>query len=213
MATGTVGTAGMPAPRQARSRAALQRLLSAAEDVLINDGVDEFTIARVAEHAGVSVGGVYRRFAGKEQLIEAVRQNLLARMQDAVGDALAGAEPSVRGVLAAFTGALGEILSVSGQVIPVILAGHRVPEPPAQAGEALAGLQQRFLDAITPYRHEIDHPDPDRALRIAFRTVAGAAVHRAAVIRWWPDGLDWDDWAGEITDMTTAYLTSAGNLR
>ncbi|MBS9532175.1 TetR/AcrR family transcriptional regulator [Mycobacterium sp. M1] len=211
MAAENAETTGMPAPQQARSRAALQRLLTAAEDVLINDGVDEFTIARVAEHAGVSVGGVYRRFAGKDQLIQAVRQDLLARMERAVDDALAGAAPSVAGVLAAFTGALGEILAGSGQVIPVILAGSRVPEAPEQAGQVLAGLQQRFLDTITPYRGEIAHPDPDRALRIAFRTVAGAAVHRTAIIRWWPDGLDWDGWAREIADMTTAYLTSARN--
>lgn len=195
-------------PQQARSRAALQRLLTAAEQVLVNDGVDEFTIARVAEHAGVSVGGVYRRFAGKEQLIEAVRRNLLARMEEAVDDALAGAEPSVTGVLAAFTGALGKILAASGQVIPVILAGSRVPEAPAEAGQVLAGLQLRFLETISPYRSEIGRPDPDQALRIAFRTVAGAAVHRAAVIRWWPDGLDWDAWADELTAMTTAYLTT-----
>ena len=54
-------------PQQARSRAALQRLLASAEYVLVNGGIDGFTIARVAEHAGVSVGGVYRRFEGKEQ--------------------------------------------------------------------------------------------------------------------------------------------------
>lgn len=206
----TAETAGIRPPQQARSRAALQRLLAAAEYVLVKDGADEFTIARVAERAGVSVGGVYRRFAGREQLIDAVRQDLLTRLDEAISTALAGAEPSLPGVLTAFAGALSEILAASGQVIPAIIAGPRLPDAPAQAAGAVTGLQQRFRAAAAPHRAEINHPDPNLALDIAFRTVMAAAVHRAAVVGWWPDGLEWDRWAVEIAGMATAYLATAG---
>src|SRR5271157_2463160 len=90
---------GLQPPQQARSRAALQRLLTSAEHVLVNEGPEEFTIARVAEHAGVSVGGVYRRFASKEQLIDAVRHALLERFEEAVAEAFDKAEPSLGGVV------------------------------------------------------------------------------------------------------------------
>ena len=40
---------GLRPPQQARSRAALQRLLTSAEHVLVNEGPEEFTIARVAD--------------------------------------------------------------------------------------------------------------------------------------------------------------------
>ena len=90
----------VPPPRQARSRAALERLLASAEHVLVHDGIEEFTIIRVAEHAGVSVGGVYRRFANKEQLIDAVREKLLTRLEDSITAALNGYHPSLAAVLA-----------------------------------------------------------------------------------------------------------------
>ena len=51
----------MRPPQQARSRAALQRLLTSAEHVLVNEGLEEFTIARVAEHAGYPLEGTKRR--------------------------------------------------------------------------------------------------------------------------------------------------------
>lgn len=199
---------GSRTPQQARSRAALQRLLAAAQDVLANDGIDEFTIARVAEQAGVSVGGVYRRFASKEQLIEAVRHELLARLEDTVTEALDTADPSLAGVITAFTTALSAILAESGHVIPAMLAsGHRAGTP-EQVPRTFATVRQRFLDAVAPYRDQIRHPDPSAALNVAFRSVIAASVHRAATAPWWPDGLDWQQWAGESAAMATSYLTS-----
>lgn len=199
---------GLPAPQQARSRAALQRLLAAAQDVLANDGIDEFTIARVAERAGVSVGGVYRRFAGREQLIEAVRHELLARLENAVTEALDNAGPSLAEVISAFTAALSAILAESGHVIPAMLAsGHRAGTP-EQVPRTFTAVRQRFFDAVSPYRDQIRHPDPSAALNVAFRGVMAASAHRAATAPWWPDGLDWQQWAGESAAMATAYLNS-----
>jgi AcrR family transcriptional regulator len=198
---------GFNPPQQARSRAALQRLLASAEDVLVNDGVEDFTIARVAEHAGVSVGGVYRRFASKEQLIDAVKQALVERLEQAVAEALDKAEPSLRGVLEAFTTALSETLNESGRVITAVLAGGRSVGVPEQGLRTVISLQERFLDAAAPHQDQIRHPDPPAALMIAFRSMTGAGAHRAATSSLLPDGLTWRQWAREIADMTTAYLT------
>ncbi|MBS4729444.1 TetR/AcrR family transcriptional regulator [Mycobacterium sp. SM1] len=199
---------GVRPPQQARSRAALQRLVASAEHVLVNEGLDEFTIARVAEHAGVSVGGVYRRFASKEQLIEAVKHELLARLENAVAKALRTAQPSLAGVIHAFTAALSQTFAESGRVIPVILAGGRAADPPEQGLRIATGLQQRFFDAAAPYREQIRHERPASALTVVFRSVIAAGAHRAALAPWWPDGLTWQQWAHEIADMTTAYLTA-----
>ena len=195
-------------PQQARSRAALQRLLASAEQVLTNEGLEDFTIARVAEQAGVSVGGVYRRFASKEQLIEAVKQALVERLEEAVAEALDTAEPSLRGVVQAFAAALSETLNDGGRVIPVILAGGHAMQHPEQGLRAATSLQQRFVDAAAPHQDQIRHPDPVVALSIAFRSVMSTGAHRAASAPFWPDGLTWHQWAHEIADMITAYLTA-----
>jgi AcrR family transcriptional regulator len=193
-------------PQQARSRAALQRLLASAEHVLINDGPDELTIARVAEHAGVSVGGVYRRFAGKEQLIDAVKQALAERLEHSVATALQNAGTSLQGVVDALATALSSTLDESARLIPAILAGGRTAEPPPEGLRIFTDLRQRFFDAAAPYRDQIHHPDPDIALEMTFRNVIGAGAHRAAMSTWLPDGLTWRQWAREITGMTAGYL-------
>ncbi|MGO9511375.1 MAG: TetR/AcrR family transcriptional regulator [Mycobacterium sp.] len=195
-------------PQQARSRAALQRLLASAEHVLVNDGIDEFTIARVAEHAGISVGGVYRRFASKEQLIDAIRHALIERLEDAVAQAFQRAEPSVAGVMDAFTEALGETLAESGRIIPAVLAGARSVDASERGLRTVMNLQQRFFEAVAPYQKEIRHPNPAAALNLVFRSVLAGGAHRAAIEPWLPDGLTWQQWAREIADMTTAYLTA-----
>jgi AcrR family transcriptional regulator len=205
---GRPARSGLHPPQQARSRAALQRLLASAEEVLINEGLEDFTIARVAEHAGVSVGGVYRRFASKEHLIEAIKQDLAERLEEAVAQALDTAEPSLGGVIEAFTAALSGTLNESGRVIPAVLAGGRSVDAPEQGLRIITALQQRFLDAATLHGEQIRHPDAATALNIAFRSVIAAGTHRAAASPWWPDGLTWPQWAREIADMTLAYLTT-----
>ncbi|ORA24360.1 hypothetical protein BST12_05875 [Mycobacterium angelicum] len=197
-----------PPPQQARSRAALRRLLTSAEEVLVSEGPEKLTIARVANHAGVSVGGVYRRFASKEQLIDAVKLALAERLEEAVGAALDQAEPSLGGVIDAFTTALAETLNQSGRLIPVLLASGRRADPPEQGMRTVTDLQQRFVDAAAAHRQHIGHPDPTMALNIAFRTVIAAGTHRAAMSPWLPDGLTWKEWAREIADMVTAHLTA-----
>jgi AcrR family transcriptional regulator len=69
-------------PQQARSRESLQKLLKAAEEVLGQHGVDGATIPRIAEHAGLSPGAVYRRFRDKDALLETVILDILERQEE-----------------------------------------------------------------------------------------------------------------------------------
>ncbi|MCQ4120747.1 TetR/AcrR family transcriptional regulator [Rhodococcus tibetensis] len=62
------------------ARANLERILLSAREVFTSRGL-EATLAEVAEHAGVGVGTVYRRFASKDQLIEHL---FVSRLQDVV---------------------------------------------------------------------------------------------------------------------------------
>jgi AcrR family transcriptional regulator len=57
-----------------------QRLLMAAEDLLVDDGVDEFSLREVAKRAGVSAPTAYRHFPTKEAMFEAVLPFLEERM-------------------------------------------------------------------------------------------------------------------------------------
>lgn len=191
--------------QQERGRSSSQRLLASAETVLIEHGLEDFTIARVAEEAGVSAAIVYRRFAGKKELLAAVDTDLQDRLNAAITAALDNPGTSLGDVLRAFTGALGEVLAGSGRVIPVLLGGH-ASSAPAQGLAITSAAQQRFFDVAHRHRTGMRRTDPTAALTVVFHTVIAAATHRAIATPQCPDGLTWQRWADEIADMTTAYL-------
>lgn len=184
---------------------ALQKVLAAAEHVLATGGLEEFTVAAVAEHAGVSVGAIYRRFTGKEQLLHAVKDELLGRLEAGVADALRDAESGLDGVVAAFTHAVARAFGDRDRIFPDLLSGQRA-EGVERGLQALAAIQDAFAAAAGPYEDEIREPEPQLALRVAARTITGSCVHRAATGRLWPDGLTWTEWADETTAMAVAYL-------
>jgi AcrR family transcriptional regulator len=70
------------APQQARSRESLRKLLKAAAEVLGQHGLEGATIPRIAAHAGLTPGAVYRRFKDKDALFEAVILGILERQDE-----------------------------------------------------------------------------------------------------------------------------------
>jgi len=56
-------------PQQARSTQLVADILEAVIRVLIDEGAHRFTMARVAERAGVSVGSVYQYFPNKQAIL------------------------------------------------------------------------------------------------------------------------------------------------
>ena len=183
----------------------MQRVLAAAEHVLTEGGLDKFTTARVAEEAGVSAAAVYRRFAGKKELLAAVQADLQNRIDAAIAGALQNPGTSLGDVLHAFTTALGEVLADSGQVIPALL-GSRTGGTPIHGLPITNTLRQQFLNATIEHRADIRRRNPIAALNLALQTMIAAAAYRAIATLQSPDGLNWQQWATEIADMATTYL-------
>src|SRR5262250_398235 len=69
-------------PQQARSRESMQKLMKAAAEVLGQHGVEGTTIPRIAQHAGLTPGAVYRRFRDKDALLEAAILGILERQDE-----------------------------------------------------------------------------------------------------------------------------------
>lgn len=199
---------GFNPPQQARSRAALQKVLTATEQVLATTGPADLTMAAVAERAGVSIGSIYGRFAGKDQLLTAVKDRLLTRIEDDLVAALAEAVGGLPGVVEAFTRTLADRFSAGSHVIPYMLtAGSK--EAAERGVRALETMRQLFLDAAGRHIDEVRRPDPMTALVTAVHTITGACIYRTIALHAWPDGASWSQWATEISAMTVAYLTTS----
>jgi AcrR family transcriptional regulator len=74
--------------RQERSLRTLERLLDAAEVVILERGVEACSVSAVVDRAGSSVGAFYARFPDKESLLRAVCERFLAESLASMNAAL-----------------------------------------------------------------------------------------------------------------------------
>ena len=100
-------------PQQARARATADAILEASTQLLLRDGYDRFTTARVAERAGVSIGSLYQYFPNKAALAAAVIDAACTAFIAELDRALAG-RPRIT---------LGECI---GAIVEVILESHHL---------------------------------------------------------------------------------------
>lgn len=84
----------VPATRPLRADAARnqQRILDAARDLFAERGFD-ITLDQVAEHAGVGVGTVYRRFANKLELLHGVLDRNVEKLAESAEAAAEHPDP------------------------------------------------------------------------------------------------------------------------
>jgi AcrR family transcriptional regulator len=64
-------------PRQERSRALVDSILTATVRVLSSFGLEESTTTRIAERAGVSIGSLYQYFRNRDELLGALVDRLV----------------------------------------------------------------------------------------------------------------------------------------
>ena len=77
-------------PKQTRSRKTLERIVGAGLRLLEEGGPDAVTVQAVVSRARSSVGSFYARFAGKEDLLEHLRERLRTSAESEWSDKLAG---------------------------------------------------------------------------------------------------------------------------
>ncbi|MEH6569098.1 MAG: helix-turn-helix domain-containing protein [Halioglobus sp.] len=66
------------APKQERSRAMVEKLLSAARSVLLEEGAEGLTTNNIAKRAGISVGSLYQYSPNKQSIIAELFRQWLA---------------------------------------------------------------------------------------------------------------------------------------
>ena len=76
-------------PLQVRSTQLVADILEAAIRVLVSNGAQNFTTARVAEKAGVSVGSLYQYFPNKEAILFRLQANEWQQTRELIAGILA----------------------------------------------------------------------------------------------------------------------------
>jgi AcrR family transcriptional regulator len=91
-ATAQPAVSDQPRPLRRDAEQNRQRILAAAREVYSERGLD-VTLDDIARHAGVGVGTVYRRFPGKEALIDALFEDKVNSLLSLAEEALANLDP------------------------------------------------------------------------------------------------------------------------
>jgi AcrR family transcriptional regulator len=206
------------APQQARSRQSLSNLLRAAIEVLGQQGVAGATIPRIAAHAGLTPGAVYRRFRNKDILLETA---ILRILEDQ--------EKALRLSIAAETAGGQPLVTLADQVIASLVLSYRVNARLLRAvrqvlqdneGTAFwkkaSRLEMRsfeyLVDIFTAGRSEIKHTDPRVAVALALVMVTGTlweVVVLPSDTKLWRAFLPKNDRALKL-ELTRAFLGYLG---
>lgn len=178
-------------PRQDRSRRSMAQILAAAETVWTRDGPDGCTMAAISEESGISIGGLYSRFNGKQGLILAVKDRLLTRLEQDVAERLSdhgkGLDHTVRELITCLTAA--DLRTVSRSLGT---GNSHDEESDARGALAWQRLFASFRGAALRDKHEIGHDDPELALSMVFHVAMSslATVSRTGGRTGLPDSLE-----------------------
>lgn len=170
------------APQQARSRDSLKKLLRAATEVLGQHGIQGATIPRIAHHAGLSPGSVYRRFPDKEALIEKVILDMLERQSSSIRSSI-GPEMARQIPLAVLIEQLTHNLLASYRARAGMLRAIRQFSL-ARMGTAfyrkVCNLEiqsfEYMVSLFLVHKKDIRHPDPRTAVSLGLLMIINTLV-------------------------------------
>ena len=198
---------------QRRSIRSVEKLMTAAEAVLGRDGWMAFTINAVAAEAGISVGGIYRRFASKEQLLRAIKDRVLDRADaDHKEIAASSKAKNLDEAIAHYVSRrIISLRSYSG-IMRQIFEGQQRDLVMEERGRQSINVGIRvFRSVISPFRSEIGHTDPELAIDAAFYMIIGIFMRRvrSPISDLSFDHIDWNVLESEVILAMTLYLKAS----
>jgi AcrR family transcriptional regulator len=169
-------------PLQRRSQESLERVLQAGAELLLDVGYEGFTLQEVSKRSGVSIGSIYARAPSKEALILAIYDREMAKVsaanerlrETAQLEGLKGRE-----LIIALVGLMARSTLEHADILRVFMYRALVDEDIWRRGsDRSTQLSRAFEEALLEHRAELNHPDPELAIDVAFRFVYNTLVRR-----------------------------------
>lgn len=191
--------------QQERSAATAQRILEAAAEVFEAGDFDTTPVAEIARRAGVSVGGLYRRYQNKADLQRAVAEVRMVRFRSIFTDALlpdALGAANARDVVRRYAICLVDFMSGPDRGVlrrlSLLMRSDRDLPASRTLQEHNLAVHGMFAQALTARRDQLDVADLAEA--IEFTDLAMSSAAREALLH---DGLHEEPDHREMVDRLT----------
>jgi AcrR family transcriptional regulator len=164
-------------PKQTRSKETLDRIAQAALELMEEGGVEAATVGAIVARARSSIGSFYARFAGKDDLILFLQNQVWTDAQARWDVSLAeqdwdslSLESVVEGVVALL------FRSFRADFHQRRVLGRERRED-SRGPRKVFQFHQHILATVTPlllaHKSQILHPDPEWAIRLGYRFAVG----------------------------------------
>lgn len=204
-------------PSQARSVASTNRMLDAAESLFATGGAEAVTIESVVRQAETSVGSFYARFINRDGLLAAMHGRFIENFEAEAKAAIAVAvkQPTIERAMLSFTKKAFESARRNRESILFFVATSATDTSLRHQGLAAnPGFAAAFAAALSPFRDQIKHRNPEIAIDIAFRIFFAMFIQRALFTPREATGRAITDTvlAKEVTSCLILYLVSPAPL-
>ena len=195
-------------PQQQRSRVALAKIVTAAERLLRTKGIDGFSMAEVAEAAGLPVGNIYRRFRGKDELLQAIKYDVTARIEDAVAERLSlDAFKDIADLIRRFAGATCDTFAADEKLYRTLFSAQTADSAMHRIGASgRLRIFSRYREALLPFLQGVAPDKADLLARVSFHIITSAILGKARALDEALNDLPWKALGDEFGRAALAYL-------
>lgn len=202
-------------PQQERSRESLRKLLKAVAEVLGQHGVEGTTIPRIAQHAGLTPGAVYRRFRDKDELLETTILGILERQDERLKGGMTPAMAAKIPLDVFAEQIVGGMVLTYRTHAALLRALRQFTQGRAnsmfvkKATKLEVRSYERLVDLILTHRKDIRHPDPRTAVSLGLMMIISTLYEIIVMptnIKDWKGLLPKDDQALK-RELTRAFLS------
>ena len=206
-------------PKQDRSRASFERVLDAAARLMEERGYAGFSLNDVVTRSRASIGSIYGRVSGKDELIRAAQHRVLARLELEQADMYARIRRRalpLPELITALVREMADFLGRNAQTLNAFMARAQADRAVHHFGRrAYQHAQLDFKMLVIERRGELTVADADHAADVCFSLMFSAMSHHFGVGR-----LPGNDEPGDVetlikdlADVFLAYLAASKRRR
>jgi AcrR family transcriptional regulator len=199
-------------PRQPRGRASFERMMTAAEALLIERDSGNFTLTDVSQIGKVSIGSIYFRFDSKDALLRAVHERVMDRLEQDHPKIVMRARTRSENfyeMIIALVEEIADFLKTYGPIMRPLMMRAQVDEQIRERGhKAFRDMEAHLAAELLLHSDQIKPADPKSAVATVIASVYATLARELGfgmVEKQFDEG-NWIRLKAQMGQMAAAFL-------